>query len=267
MNRLFVITEQDRKHIYHLYKINEQRSDFAMDRQGNALSNVVGVRSDSDYKKVNKIIKTAEDEAKFTVNDPHTLLMVAQIATAFIPVVGIFISAGLGFADAALYYNEGDKKTAGMTAMFSVIPLLGPVVSKIPAINKLGSKGMKILSDKIAKGGNNAKYTSDEISVINSISKEKSLITQELNNYSKNIATQGVKQNMNPATKQILKSIAKGGLKFGAVTGGYVGAGVAYNKIYDAINPLENNQMSSLDILNAKPTQSHIDAAKSIKWD
>ena len=41
--------------------------------------------------------------------DTHTFMTLAQIATAFIPVAGPFISAGIGLADAALYYKEGDK--------------------------------------------------------------------------------------------------------------------------------------------------------------
>ena len=59
--------------------------------------------------------------------DPHTLMTVLAIGTAFIPVVGPFISAGIGLADAAMYYKEGDKTSAGVTAAFSMIPFIGKV--------------------------------------------------------------------------------------------------------------------------------------------
>jgi len=57
--------------------------------------------------------------------NPHTLMTIAQIGTAFIPLVGPFISMGIGLADAAMYYNEGDKKTAGLIGVFSMIPGIG----------------------------------------------------------------------------------------------------------------------------------------------
>jgi hypothetical protein len=260
MKNLLLISEEERKNILNFYYIKEQRSDFAMDRQGNALANTIGVRSDSDYKKVNRIIKTAEDEAKYVVKDPHTLLLITQIATAFIPVVGVFISAGIGFADAALYYNEGDKKTAGMTAMFSVLPLLGTVVSKIPAINKLGQKGMKALSTKLAKKGSNAKLTANELEVVNGISKENSLITQELNQYSKNITNNASNKVTNNKTKKVLKNIAKSGLKFAGITGAYMGAGLTYSAAYD-----KYNNTSTID-LNTPPPESAKKVAAGIQW-
>jgi|694.fasta_scaffold34016_7 hypothetical protein len=191
--------------------------------------------------------------------DPHTVLLVAQIATAFIPVVGIFISAGLGFMDAALYYNDGDKKTAGMVAMFSVLPLLGKVVSKIPAISKLGQKGMKALSTKLVKGGT---LTADELNVVNGLSKEQSLITQELNQYSKNIANKAINkvEVADNKTRQALINITKSGLKFSGVVGAYTGIGVAYDKVYD-----KYWGAPSFD-LNTPPPESSKKTAAEIKW-
>jgi hypothetical protein len=62
--------------------------------------------------------------------DPHTLMSIAQIGTSFIPFVGPFISAGIGLADAKMYYSEGDKKTAGITAALSMIPFVGSLISR-----------------------------------------------------------------------------------------------------------------------------------------
>ena len=53
----------------------------------------------------------------------HTVNTVLQIGSAFIPVIGPFISAGIGLADAKKYYDEGDTKTAGLIGM-SVPPIM-----------------------------------------------------------------------------------------------------------------------------------------------
>ena len=57
--------------------------------------------------------------------DSHTGNLILGILTSFIPVVGPFISAGIGLIDAKKYYDEGDKKTAGLMVMFSSLPGLG----------------------------------------------------------------------------------------------------------------------------------------------
>ena len=119
----------------------------------------------TDYEK--RELKKATD----TLNnlDPHTFLTITQIGTAFIPYIGPFISAGIGLADAGLYYKEGDKTTAGLTAAFSMIPFVGKLALKIPGVKKLGARGMAALATKIAK---NSKYfTQSEIEIANAVAK------------------------------------------------------------------------------------------------
>ena len=127
----------------------------------------------TDYEK--RELKKAET----TLNnlDPHTLATIGAIGTAFIPVIGPFLSAALGASDAALYYKEGDKKSAGITAAFSMLPLLGPIVSKIPGLKQLGSKGMAALASKIGKG---EALTKAEIELTNAIKNFQPQIQQEL---------------------------------------------------------------------------------------
>ena len=155
-----VITEQQ----YML--ILEQRSDAAMDAQAKAISNLP-----SEYKR--------------------TLLTIFGIGAAFIPVVGPFISAGIGLADAGMYYQEGDKKTAGVVAVFSMLPFVGSIVSKIPGVKELGTKGMALLASKLSKG---QKLTQLESEIVNSINKFKQLINSELTKVSSKIS---------PITKEI----------------------------------------------------------------
>ena len=101
--------------------------------------------------------------------DPHKILAIFQIGTAFIPFVGPFISAGIGMLDAKLYWDEGDKTSAGIAAFFSILPGIGAVTSKIPAIKLLGQEGMENLSKKIISKQTQA-LTKTEIDVVNGIS-------------------------------------------------------------------------------------------------
>lgn len=110
--------------------------------------------------------------------NPHTLLTVLQIGTAFIPVAGVFISAGIGLTDAALYYSEGDKKTAGLVGALSFLPFIG----KIPFVKKLGTKGMAALASKLSKGNKN--FTKTEIEVLEHLKKSETLVSSELKNAS-----------------------------------------------------------------------------------
>lgn len=44
--------------------INEQRSDYAIDRQSNSIMNATGIRSDKNYKQVNKMIDSLSPQQK-----------------------------------------------------------------------------------------------------------------------------------------------------------------------------------------------------------
>lgn len=117
--------------------------------------------------------------------DSHTLMTITQIGTAFIPMVGPFISAGIGLADAALYYKQGDSKSAGLVGALSVLPFVGSVVSKIPGVKQLGAKGMSALASKLSTKG--AKLSKLELSIVNQLSKNQSLIKNELSSVSQTL--------------------------------------------------------------------------------
>ena len=174
----YVITERQ-------YRIINEQSDYMMDRRSNAIANSMGVRSDKDYKLVNQIIDKAQVGEGL---DPHTVMTVLAIGAIFIPLAGPFISAGIGLADAALYYKKGDKKTAGLTAAFSMIPFIG----KIPGVKQLGSKGMALLASKLTSGAKN--LTKAEAEIANAISKYTPEIQQEI-------------KNMAPKLQSILKEL------------------------------------------------------------
>lgn len=105
--------------------------------------------------------------------DVHNMNAVLQIVTAFIPRIGPFISAGIGGADAMLYWEEGDKISAVVVALFSFLPGL----SLIPGVKELGKKGMAKLFSKFIKG---EKFTPLEDKVAKELGKESQLIKNEV---------------------------------------------------------------------------------------
>jgi len=193
----------------------------------------------------------------------HGITMAFQIASAFIPVVGPFISAGIGLMDAAQYYKEGDKKTAGLTAMFSILPGVGAVVNKIPGIKQLGTKGLSLLASKLGKGV--TKFTPIEQQVIAGIKTNEQLVKSELNNQIKQIAQKSLSSKVGGTSKNILTKVAKGGLKFTGAVAPYVAADAAYNKIYDKFNPQQ--QMMNFDKIDVnKISAANKQAALNIKF-
>lgn len=156
--------------------------------------------------------------------DPHTANLVFGIASAFIPVFGPFIAAGIGLGDAALYYKEGDTKTAGLMAMFCLMPGALAIINRIPAIKQLGVKGMSALAKKIAKG---EKITdSVELAVIDGIKKGTDFVKSSLDDHVKTLSQQSASKPLSSQIKQKLTNIGKEGLK-------YLGAGVGYSVGYD----------------------------------
>ena len=159
----------------------------------------------------------------YNPKDKHTLLTIAQIGTAFIPYVGPLISSGIGLYDAKTYYDEGDKKTAGLIALFSIIPGIGGLAGKL-GLGKWGAKALGQIGKKISLG---KKLTPVEISVANKVVQNNKLIQSEVKKLSKTAIA-----------KNVAKKGAKKGAKFVAKNVvPYVGANVAYNKIYDKFNP------------------------------
>jgi len=178
--------------------------------------------------------------------DQHTANLVFGIASAFIPVVGPFISAGIGLGDAALYYKEGDTKNAGMMAMFSILPGVGSLFPKIPGIKQLGVKGMSALASKLSKGGGNLSKLESE--VVKGISENLPLIQQELNSHVKNLATQATTKPLTSNVKNQLLNLSKKGLSWTAKNVvPYVGAGAGYEYAWNKFNPQQSINLSNIN--------------------
>ena len=92
---------------------------------------------------------------KYGINSPefiHQWNGIYSIGANFAPMIGPFVSSGISLYDAKLYYDEGDKITAGVMTAFALLPYVGSIASKIPGVKELGQKGMASLASKIARG-------------------------------------------------------------------------------------------------------------------
>lgn len=126
--------------------------------------------------------------AKVVTKYPHEFNAVASIATSFIPVVGPFISAGIGILDASMYYKEGDKTSAAISGLFSLIPFIG----KIPGVKDAVPAVWKTIASKVSSA---AKLTPFEAELVKQIAGNASSIqtlivsaSQKLSSVSKELA-------------------------------------------------------------------------------
>ena len=161
----------------------------------------------------NNMDKVARAMNDYYKENPHLVNQVAQIAALIIPVVGPFISAGIGLADAATYAKEGKNTEAGVSALFALLPGIGAVAGKIPGVKQLGQKGMQALATKFLT---RAPLNAVEQGVITGINLNKELIKQETNVVVKNMAANAVTRTADTTTKKALKNIAKEGIEVGA---------------------------------------------------
>jgi hypothetical protein len=166
--------------------------------------------------------------------DDHTLRTVLSIGASFIPVIGPFVSVGISLYDAADYLEKGDPKNAGLTAMMAFLPGAGTILSKIPAISKLGEEGMKKLATSLSKKLPLSKL---ETEVVEGLADYEDLVTQELSKITANTAKNAIESTTKTAVKEKLIDISKQGLNF---TKKKVAPSAAtqygYNKTYDYLN-------------------------------
>ena len=95
------------------------------------------------------VLEKFEDSlSKFMSENKHEILMAASIGALFIPVIGPGLSLGIDLIDAGIYLAEGDKYSAGLSAVFALIPL-GVIGKKIGM--KIVPESVKSLLDKVGK--------------------------------------------------------------------------------------------------------------------
>lgn len=119
---------------------------------------------------------------RFAVEHKHEIALALSIAAMFLPVGGMLVSSGIMLADAAMYYDEGRYYESGVMTIFALLPVIGGVFSKLPAVQKLGSEGMAELGKKLAMSKNPVLTRLEQI-VIKDMSKYAPQIKQDMNAY------------------------------------------------------------------------------------
>ena len=203
-------------------------------------------------KKLQNIVNWVEEH-------PHEVNTIGQLATYFIPYVGPAISSGIGLYDAKLYYDEGDKKTAGLVAVFSFIPAVGGLATKL-GLTKWTAKALGEIGKKLSLG---QKLLPAEAKVASRVAQYKNLISAEMKKIGETATT---KQGSQAVRKQLTKVTPKKVVqKVGGSMAPYVGAQIGYNTIYDKFNP--QKPMMNFDEIDVnKISAANKQAALNVKF-
>lgn len=200
---------------------------------------------------------TSVEGAKYLMElDPHIRNMILGFGLAFVPIVGPLLAAGVGLIDAKKYYDEGDKYTAGLTGMFSLLPGAGLLLKL--GLSKWTVKTLVPIARKIKLG---QKLFPEEVEVVNKITKNRQLIQNELKKYADITLQQAKQKARQTATKQTIKKTPR---RVGAFVGkNIVAPSVAYDVSYNKLNPEKSMRLD----MNAQVTDAEKEAVKNIKWD
>lgn len=160
--------------------IISEQPESIMDRRANALLNATGVRSDKDYKYVDKFLDDSNlyNLSKklyewFETFNSHDWLSLIEISTGVLgaiptPLSPVFlgISFVAGVSDAVLYYNEGDKYMGSLMLILAIVPVneLVKVMKGSKVFQKRGIKGSMDLIKKFKSGGKLTKNQADDLS-------------------------------------------------------------------------------------------------------
>lgn len=167
----------------------------------------------------------------------HNVLSLFSIASAFIPVIGPFLSAGISLGNAGVYYKQGRTKEAGLTAVLGMIPAIGSIGRIIPGVTKLGVNGMQNLGAKMIsiEGGSLAKLNQIEMEVVEGIKKNVGFLNREIDKHITNLANKALKETLQPTVKETIKNVAVNGVQAGKDYAVKQAAQTGYNISYDAL--------------------------------
>jgi len=238
LNDIDKIVAQQRANGTYIEDPNNPQAEFRVDRSNKYQGLVTKNKSPKidpyqlhiiDRERKREKAEQSEDIINYYKQNAHTINTVLQIATAFIPLVGPFISAGIGLADAKRYYDEGDTKTAGLVGVFSCIPGVGGLANKL-GLTKWTSKALSEIGKKISFS---QKLSPLETQVANTIAKNKQLIQSEM---AKIGASATIKTGAEMARATLKKQAKKQLIKNTTKTlAGYGAVGAGYSKGYDYV--------------------------------
>ena len=201
----------------------------------------------------------AKKIGKFFSDHRHEVMGALEIAALLIPVPGVnvAISTAIAGADAAMYWNEGDKYTAGFVATLSAIPLIGTLALKIPGVKQLGAKGIIMLAKKmkLIKAGKKPALTAAEQTVIKQLGKHQKLVTTETSKYyaKKVAAKQAGKQAVVKKAGKVAKGVASSAAN-------YVASRAVWNSVYTS-SGIQQSEIAAL----IEPSLKRLFQSKKLK--
>jgi hypothetical protein len=103
-----------------------------------------------DAKTISQSVNKTQTSKNWSNKDNQQLVLnVVALASAFIPVVGPAISAGISLAGAYGQYRQGNNKAAAIELVFACLPFIG----KIPGMAKISKTMAGSLKVKLVRGG------------------------------------------------------------------------------------------------------------------
>jgi hypothetical protein len=170
-------------------------------RDMNAIDLNVAVDDGSGFKnRMGQTISQSVDKTQTSKNwsdaeNQQLALNALALASAFIPVVGPAISAGISLAGAYGQYRQGNNKAAAIELFFAVLPFIG----KIPGMAKVSKTMAGSLKVKLVRGGT---MTLTEFNTVKQIIAYDTYISSKVGQYLK-------KQAMSDVSKTLLTTAVK----------------------------------------------------------
>ena len=164
-------------------------------------------------KTMNEYIQHVEDGEPGMCDNPfHCILPVAAVGALFLsgPLGwggALALSIGLEAIDAAMYWDEGEKQTAGLVLGLAVLPLVGKIVKRFPFV-KAWTKGSPIYIRFV----NGKAISVLEYYQIQALKANKKFIEKEMLDFA---ATQAAKESIELAGKKVTKETLEEAMKKG----------------------------------------------------
>ena len=156
----------------------------------------INLKTDTGSLNVGQSIEKQQGSTNWSNASAREVLWgVAALASAFIPVVGPFVAAGIGLGGAADLWTSNKKKEAAIAAFFSILPVIG----KIPGVGAIGETLAKELETAVIKGG---VLTEEQLKTLMSIIKYDEQI-------SKSVVEELEKKTITNVQKHLLKTAIK----------------------------------------------------------
>jgi hypothetical protein len=134
----------------------------------------MSLESDTGSINIGNKINTSQKSTNWSNSDSIEMVTnTIAFASAFIPVVGPFISAGISLGNAAIHWKQGKQKEAAVDALFALIPLLG----KIPGVAKISGSIAKSLGSKILGGG---ALSLEELNALKNVTQYDEIISKQI---------------------------------------------------------------------------------------